>query len=566
MRRLFAAGLCLAALSGCGVVGRAVGAVGRAIAEAAAAGPLPRTRAERTQYRETSSHADVVAFLDSLQGAGLPVTLGSLGASPAGRDIPVAIASRPLVRTPAEARRLGRPIVFVQANIHAGEVEGKEALLALLRDLLASTGANVLDSVVLVAVPIYNADGNEQLAPQARNRDEQNGPELVGARPNGQGLDLNRDYVKAEAPETRGALGALAAWDPDVFVDLHTTDGSFHGYALTYAPPLAPVGDAARFARDSLLPVLRERMRARHNLETFDYGNFDGGPGSYGGFGTTAGATRDSAIRAWGTYDHRPRFGTNYVGLRGRVAILSEAFSHDPFERRVASTYAFVREIVSLAAERRTSLVRLARQSAAGLGPGDSVAIRSRLTTRPSRQPVLVEEIERTGDSTITEPGVPRGLRRTGRYRSLQLAVYDRFEPELSVPAPAGYMLAPGSDDIVRMLRAHGVVVERAGQRAIADVEAFTVDSLVTSRRQFQGHLEERVFGRWRRDSRTVERGVAIVPLDQALAPLAVYLLEPESDDGLATWNLLDTVLRRGAEFPVARLVSIPRGPRRLVP
>ncbi|HEX2716206.1 MAG TPA: M14 family zinc carboxypeptidase [Gemmatimonadaceae bacterium] len=566
MRRLFAAGLCLAALPGCGAVGRAAGAVGRAIAEAAAAGPLPRTRAERTQYRETSSHADVVAFLDSLQAAGLPVALGSLGASPGGRDIPLAIASRPLVRTPAEARRLGRPVVFVQANIHAGEVEGKEALLALLRDLLASTAPNALDSVVVVAVPIYNADGNEQLAPQARNRAEQNGPELVGVRANGQGLDLNRDYVKAEAPETRGALAALAAWDPDVFVDLHTTDGSFHGYALTYAPPLAPVGGAARFTRDSLLPVLRERMRTRHRFETFDYGNFDGGPGSYGGFGATADATPDSAIRAWGTYDHRPRFGTNYVGLRGRVAILSEAFSHDPFERRVASTSAFVREILSLAGERRASLVRLARESAAGVVPGDSIAIRSRLTTRPSRQPVLVEEIERTGDSTITEPGVPRGLRRSGRYRSLQLAVYDRFEPELTVAAPAGYLLAPGSDDIVRMLRTHGVVVERAGERTSADVEAFTVDSIVTSRRQFQGHFEERVFGRWRRSSRAVERGAAIVPLDQALAPLAVYLLEPGSDDGLATWNLLDAVLRRGAEFPVARLASIPRGPRRLVP
>ena len=108
--------------------------------------------------------------------------------------------------------------------------------------------------------------------------------------------------------------------------------------------------------------------------------------------------------------------------------------------------------------------------------------------------------------------------------------------------------------------------VERAGERTIAEVETFTVDSLVTSRRQFQGHYEERVFGRWRRDSRAVERGVAIVPLDQSLAALVVYLLEPESDDGLATWNLLDAVLRRGAEFPVARLASIPRGPRRLAP
>ena len=116
--------------------------------------------------------------------------------------------------TPAEARALRRPIVYVQGNIHAGEVEGKEALLALLRDLTNSPEPNVLDSIILIAVPIYNADGNEKFASQEVNRREQNGPELVGERANAQGFDLNRDYVKAEAPETRASLAMFNAWDP----------------------------------------------------------------------------------------------------------------------------------------------------------------------------------------------------------------------------------------------------------------------------------------------------------------------------------------------------------------
>ena len=190
---------------------------------AAPARALPRTRAERTNYLETSHYADVIAFLDSLHAAGAPAWR-SIGTTNEGRAIPVIVLSRPLVATPADAKRLGRPVVYVQANIHAGEVEGKEALLALIRDLWFSDKPNVLDSVVLVANPIYNADGNERFAPQARNRYEQNGPELVGQRPNAQGLDLNRDYVKAEAPETRASLAAMTAWDPDVFVDLHTTE------------------------------------------------------------------------------------------------------------------------------------------------------------------------------------------------------------------------------------------------------------------------------------------------------------------------------------------------------
>ncbi|MDB4909917.1 MAG: hypothetical protein JWO39_740, partial [Gemmatimonadetes bacterium] len=159
---------------------------------------LPRTRAERTSYAETSTYADVIAFLDSLRRSGVPVTRQELGRTSEGRVLPLLVLSRPQVTTPEQARALHRPIVYVQANIHAGEVEGKEALLALVRDL-ASTRNNMLDSIVLIAIPIYNADGNERWQPQSVNRTEQNGPESVGQRPNAQMLDLNRDYMKAEA-------------------------------------------------------------------------------------------------------------------------------------------------------------------------------------------------------------------------------------------------------------------------------------------------------------------------------------------------------------------------------
>ena len=533
--------------------------IGEAIVRGASAvatdASLPRTRAERSAYTETSTNADVLQFLDSLQGAGLSLSLGVLGRTTEGREIPYAVASRPLVRTPEEARRLGRPIVYVQANIHAGEVEGKEALLALLRDLLAERAPNVLDSVVVVAVPDYNADGNDRFASQSRNREEQNGPEMVGQRANGQGLDLNRDYIKAEAPETRASLAALSAWDPDVFVDLHTTDGSFHGYALTYAPPLAPIGAAAEFTRDSLLPVLRARMRSRHTLETFDYGNFDG---------TYADSAADTTTRSWKTFDHRPRFGTNYIGLRGRVAILSEAYSHDPFERRVKSTYAFVREILSLAAERRASLASLARSETAGPPPGARIAVRSRLTTAPYTAAVPAEELEATGDSSRTQPGVPRGMRRTGRYRAPRLAVYDRFEPALEVELPVAYAIDPVQSGVAQLLRTHGIVVERVSATVMVTASVFSVDSVTRARRTFQGHYETRAWGRWRADRRALPAGTLVVPTAQSLGALAAYLLEPESDDGLVTWNTLDATLRRGAEFPVLRVVGPLKAPRRM--
>ncbi len=214
-------------------------------------GKRPLTRAERTNFLETSRYDDVIAFLDSLKTLGARIEIGSIGTTSEGRKLPYVIASRPLVKTPAEARRLGRPIAYIQGNIHAGEVEGKEAMQSLLRDLLFDKKKNVLDSVVLIVQPIYNADGNERFAPQAQNRGAQNGPEMVGTRQNASRWNLNRDYIGVDAPETRGAMAMLNAWNPDLFMDLHTTDGSIHGYGLTYSPPLTPTARNAAFQSTS---------------------------------------------------------------------------------------------------------------------------------------------------------------------------------------------------------------------------------------------------------------------------------------------------------------------------
>jgi hypothetical protein len=518
----------------------------------------PRTRPELTNYRETSRYSDVRRFLDSLRALRAPLAFGSIGKTNEGREIPYVIASRPLVTTPSAARALGRPIVYVQGNIHAGEVEGKDALLALIRDLAFAGKPNALDSIVLIAVPIYNADGNERFASQSVNRAEQNGPEQVGVRANAQNLDLNRDYVKAEAPETRASLAMFNTWDPHVFVDLHTTNGSYHGYALTYSPSLNPAAVfGGVYARDSLLPVLRERMRVRHRFETFDYGNF---------LSDERNGVDTTVREGWATYDPRPRFGTDYYGIRGRIAILSEAYSHDPLERRIASTYAFTREILSLVGEREEAIRAMsARADSQPLGWGplpDSlriVSIRSQLTATPTMMDVIKEDLEGTGDSSRTQPGVPRGMRRTGKFRSIRMPVYDRFTSTLDRPAPAAYVLAPGDTAAVALLRLHGIRVDRSDTAWSARGESFVIDSIITSQRPFQGHREVRLKGRWERGLQTMPPKSFIVSTAQPRGALIVYLLEPESDDGFTTWNLFDSRLQKGGRFPVRRIFDLSR-------
>jgi hypothetical protein len=506
------------------------------------------TRPERTKFRETSSYSDVLTFLDSLQLAAKDVWLGTLATTAEGRRVPYVIASRPLVSRPAEAHLSGKPIIYLQANIHGGEVEGKEVAQMLLRDLTLGALRPLLDPIVLLVVPIYNADGNERWLPGERNRPGQNGPLVVGQNPNSQGLNLNRDYVKLEAPETRGSVALLTAWDPDFFIDLHTTNGSYHGYVLTYAPGLNPnANPATDFVRDRFLPLLRERMQRRHAQRTFSYGNFRN-------------QTPDSLAQGWETYDGRPRFGTNWMGLRGRLAILSEGYSNADFRSRISATYNFVREILTLAGEQAAAIKSVVLAS--DQQRGDSLAVRSVLG--PARTLDVVAEI--THDVGDGSSGYAR-RQRTGEYRTIRMPVFDRFVAARKEARPAGYLIPARLRETVELLRRQGIQVELLTASWRIPVEVFTVDSLSVGS-PFEGHRTVAVEGRWNKALRdtVAAAGWYLVRTDQPLGTLAAYLLEPASEDGVITWNLLDRELQVRAAYPIMRVRSSPQTPAIVVP
>ena len=506
------------------------------------------TRPERSNFRETSSYQDVLSFLDSLQRVSREIRVGTLAVSPEGRRVPYVLASHPLVSGPGDAHRSGKLIVYLQANIHAGEVEGKEAAQMLLRDLALGPLRPTLDQIVLLIVPIYNTDGNERMAAGEENRPGQNGPAMVGRNPNGQGLNLNRDYVKMEAPETQGAAALLSAWDPDLFIDLHTTNGSYHGYVLTYAPGLNPNSNpAADFARDRFLPEVRERMQRRHRQRTFPYGNFRN-------------QDPDSLAQGWETYDARPRFGTNWMGLRGRLAVLSEGYSNADFRTRIAATYNFVREVLALAAEQRATIKSLIQAS--DRRRPDSVSVRSVLGP-PTVQEVIAEITEPAGDGT---DGFAR-RKRTGVYRAVRMPVFDRFVAARREAIPAAYLIPPRLHEIVELLRRQGVVVEVLREPLRAAAGEFLIDS-VSVQPLFEGHRTVQVEGRWRSESfdTALVAGWYLLRTDQSLGVLASYLLEPASEDGVVTWNLLDRELQPGARYPILRLRDSPPVPATAVP
>ncbi|MEO5579050.1 MAG: hypothetical protein ABIR58_00210, partial [Gemmatimonadaceae bacterium] len=277
----------------------------------------------------------------------------------------------------------------------------------------------------------------------------------------------------------------------------------------------------------------------------------------------------DTLSKGWVTFDSRPRFGTNYFGLRGGISILSEAYSHDPMQRRVAATYSFVSEILSLVAERAPRIRSLSETTGsqrvfttdAGTAGGVTserrvVPLRARMVAGPAPTGVVAETIERTGDSARTEPGVPRGRRRTGRFTTVRMPVFDRFVPTVWQTEPVGYVIAPADTLVVALLRRHGVQVETLQREWTGGVGIFSIDSAVASPRLFQGHREMRLEGRWTNGDRRLPAGSFVVRTSQPLGLLAVYLLEPQSDDGVVTWNYFDAAARAGGEFPIMRVLT----------
>jgi hypothetical protein len=525
---------------------------------ASAQADLPRTRAEASDYVETSRYDDVTAFIAALQRASPLLRVEAFGRSHAGRDLPLLILADPPVSSPGEARASGKPVVFIMANIHAGEVEGKESALHLARRVAAGDGRALLERMILLIAPIYNADGNEAVRPE--NRREQNGPiGGVGARENAQGLDLNRDFIKAESPEARALIRLFDRWDPHLTVDLHTTNGSHHGYHLTYSIPLNPSGDPRIIAylRERMMPAVSRGLAERHGFRSYYYGNFsDDEP-----------APGIPKTRSWRAFTHQPRIGQNYVGLRNRLAILSEAYSYLDFGRRVAVTSAFVDEILAHVAAHGPELVALTREAdadATRLGAPRPLGVAYAMTPLPEPVGILVGEVvKRTNPRT----GFAMTAMVEDKFTPVRMLDYGAFAATRSVPIPSAYLFRdePGLRPVRDLLLLHGVAVEALTAPAELEVESFAIESVRRNERTFQKHREVKLAGRAKVERVAFPSGTYLVRTAQPLATLAAYLLDPESDDGVVTWNLADESLAPGRVAPISRLAKAVNLPARLV-
>lgn len=502
------------------------------------------TRAEATHYEFTSLHADVMTYIAGLAAKGDPrLHSTTFGVSPERRELPLLVLSAQGAKTPEQARALGLPIVLLISGIHAGEVEGKEGCLMLARDLLEGRpgldGAQILEKVTLLIVPLFNPDGNDAIDPGNRKLHlpkltGQLGPESgVGTRVNAAKINLNRDYLRQEGLEMRLLQTRVCqAWEPDLTIDNHATNGSVHRFSMTYDIPHTVESGRAEpilYMREKLLPPVTAALKANHGLGAGWYGNFVEDERVLDADGEADPASKVG--EGWMTYPHHPRFGSNYRGLTSRLDLLLECYSYITFEERVRTAYAFMVETLRHVAAHGDDVV----QTVAGCRlPPDRIAVRYGLKAFETPLEILTR--------------TPRTL--AGAPTTITLPYLGRFTGTTVVDRPPAY-LVPGS--AIARLRGHGLRVDAA--QGSYDVSVPVVEHLGTEGGRMI--LEAAKVGEmgvsWRNGLRGAEPGMGIVPTDQPMGAIAVYLCEPESDDG-AVENGLLPVPRVGDELGIWRV------------
>lgn len=501
------------------------------------------TAAEASDYRATASSEAVVEFVDSVAAHCEHIHRFEFGRTFEDRPMVGAIVANPPVADSATISDDDRLVVLINGNIHSGECCGKEAMLRMLRELATQPDHPWLKRLILLVVPNYNADGNDRLGKD--NRPGQIGPvDGMGQRANAQNLDLNRDYMKLESPEAQALVALMNRWNIDCFLDLHTTNGSWHQYQLTYDVQHNPAADSGlgRFLRNVMMPKVTEQMSAR-NYNTFYYGNFN----------------RDNS--RWSTADHKPRFGMDYAALRGHISILSEAYSYIPFRERIEVTHAFVGQCLDFLTEYSDAVTEvLAAVRSRALKPpqkrepSESVPIRARMA--PFKQLFTVKGFHPPSKPRVRQAEIVHGLAATppGQPRDYTVQFYGRFEPTLSVARPSAYLIPADQAKVVAKLRQHGAIMEQLPETAKLEVEVYRWKSLEQAKDEFQGHRIATAEVTSHTETREIAAGTYRIKTAQPLGTLIVYLLEPQSDDGLVAWNYLDEQFAPGTDYPILRV------------
>ena len=510
----------------------------------------PLTVAERSNFESTANENEVNEFIHQIDQKSRILRVENIATSAEGRNIPLLVIADPMIKSTDKLATDPRIVFYIQANIHAGEVEGKEASLMFARDLISGMKPELLKNAIVLICPNFNPDGNEAISP--KNRTHQNGPKNgVGLRYNGQMLDINRDAMKLETPEMNGLLkNVLLKWDPQVMIDCHTTNGSYHEESVTFTWMMNPAGDRSLmdYMEKQMMPAVASILRHDYKVENCFYGEF---------------IDMKNPEKGWEEYASEPRYLTNYIGVRNRLAILNENYVYADYKSRVLGCYGLLNSIgdyVTANAESIKTMIRKADRKTIerGLNPtlADSFPIAYKGSFIQEKVTIKAYEVD-----VVTGPDGRETYKKSDRKRTVQVPYLARYDATKSVSFPFAYLITLTDPMVINLLQRHGIQVSRLAKTQTFDVESFQLTELKAEQRLNQGHFLQTAQGSWRPKTSEFKAGTYVIRMAQPLANVAVYLLEPQTNDGLLTWNFLDRYLQpqwgRGFNaFPVYKILK----------
>ena len=494
--------------------------------------PEWQTTAERTDYKKTSTYDETIAYCQKLDRASDLIYYTTYGKSGEGRDIPMLIASTDKITTPEAARKKGKAVILIQAGIHAGEIDGKDAGLALLRDIaITKTRIDLLKDVVILFEPIYSVDGHENFNPYMRVN--QNGPDEMGFRANATNLNLNRDYMKADAPETRAWLAVWNQWKPDLFVDCHVTDGADFQYNLTYEyAHFEEVSPAIKNWMDEHFDgVVVPKVEKEGNLLTH-YVEFAGRE-------VTGGIA---------TFIATPRFATGYTPLRNRAGLLIETHVYKPYRSRVRGTYDVLRYTIEEMNRAKASLF-LANIAA------DTQTVERGKTYDATRQfPLTLAITDKTTalafkglEYRIEDSPISGGKRIVYGTTPLNITIprFDDARIERSVAPPLYYIVPPQWKEAIEVLKLHGVSFETLSKPMTVEVESYKLTEPKWSTNSFENRITLTCKQTPVKETRTYAAGSIVIPMAQEAANVAIHLLEPNGPDSFVYWGFFNSIFEQ---------------------
>lgn len=489
---------------------------------------------ERSGKKRTPRYAETIDYCRKLDEASPWVRYTTFGKSPQGRDLPLLIVSRRGLLTPEKAeraRREGHVVILIQAGIHAGEIEGKDAGLMLLRDIVVKKKfTDLLDHATILFIPIYNVDGHERFGPY--NRINQNGPEEMGWRTTANSLNLNRDYLKADAEETRSWLRLFNAWLPDFFVDCHTTDGADYQYVVTYivdifgnmAPPLT------EWARDVYLRGIEASMAAA---------GFPLSPYVF--------------LRKWPdpksgmiTWASSPRFSQGYTTLQNRPGVLIETHMLKDYTTRVDATYEMLRQSIALVGRERKSLRKAILDADAR-----SASPEFRREPFPLRFWVDTSESTMIDFQGVAYESVESDLtggtwhRFSGRPQTFPVPYFTKQKVLATADLPDAYIVPLEWRDVIERLSAHGIEMRRIPEPLTIEVRSWRFSNPQWQQNPYEGRHPVRFDLEAIVETRTFPAGSVVVDMNQRRSQVAAHILEPDGPDSFVRWGFFDAVFEQ---------------------